>query len=464
MAERLFSTYQIASLLGATPGAVVEWIDKGWLSYRRMGENGSVRITESSLIEFLRDQGIDLGEILDTAVPADQRAEVYRQARARQTTSARPTVSTIEAAPAEPAGVDGQIVRAFGDSADPDDVAEAIDAAIAEAPQAVEPLGDTSDGPIGVATAWDARASQVCDAILADAVKRGAEAIHLTPQHNRLDLKLRIDGEFHDKPHFASRLPDGLRTGLLACLLARANPDIDPGAMTVPHKGEFTRNVDGHQITARFSALPTVHGPRLVIHLPPPAAELAELIGDDAVHARLAGLLEDGGLILVASRRRTRRDAVLRALLTVADTDGCSVLIVAQDTIFDSDQTARVRVDPACGLTWSTAMSAIQAQDADVLLLEELRDPSIAAGAFEAAHEGALVLAGIGAGCASAAIEELLAMGIEPWPLGTTLKAVIEHTSAEGPCSVVFVEGQLAEAIREGEPVEQTEEGTGDTE
>ncbi len=31
MAERLFSTYQVADLLGATPGAVVEWIQKGQL-------------------------------------------------------------------------------------------------------------------------------------------------------------------------------------------------------------------------------------------------------------------------------------------------------------------------------------------------------------------------------------------------------------------------------------------------
>jgi type II secretory ATPase GspE/PulE/Tfp pilus assembly ATPase PilB-like protein/predicted transcriptional regulator len=58
MPERLFSTYQVADLLGATPGAVVEWIQKGLLPVQHL-PNGPLRISESSLIQFLRNRGSD---------------------------------------------------------------------------------------------------------------------------------------------------------------------------------------------------------------------------------------------------------------------------------------------------------------------------------------------------------------------------------------------------------------------
>jgi len=236
MAERLFSPNQIARLLGATPTAVFEWMEKGWLNYRRIGQAGSIRITEGSLITFLRKQGVDLGDLLDKTVPADQRAEVHREAQARQIASAGRTISTLAHAPRA-------IVKADG-------VEEVIEAEPVEAP------------------APDPRAGQVCDAILADAVKHGAEAIHLTPRGDRLDLQLRIGGVLRDKPHFAGRLPDALKTEIVPAMLTRADPDIDPAAMTAAHHGELTRRIDGREITAHFSALPTANGTRLVIHLP----------------------------------------------------------------------------------------------------------------------------------------------------------------------------------------------------
>jgi len=446
MAERLFNTYQIAGLLGATPGAVVEWMDKGWLDYRRMDDGESVRISEGSLIEFLRDRGVDLGEILDEAIPADQRDEIYREAHARQVAAADQSVQTTEAPPQEPTGppdIDKGIVKAFPDSASAD-----------------EPPAEISDDPAAETQLRDVRSGQVCDAILADALDCGAEAVHLTPHSDRLKLQLRIKGVLDDKPHFAGRLPDGLRTDVIACLLALADPDIDPASMTVPHSGEFTRNIGGREITVSLSAMPTTCGPRLVIHMPRQTADLLQLVGDDSVRTRLGDLLGGDGLIVVAGRRRTGRDEVLRALLAATDTDGCSVLTIEKDPACEDSRIACVRVDPGCGLTWSIAAAAMEAQDPDTILLTELRDPPTALRAFEAAHDGALVLAGINAASASAAIEELLAMGIEPWPLGTTLKAVIEQTSAQAPCRVVLVEDRLAEAIRKGGTIEQSEQGT----
>ena len=67
MAERLFNTYQIANLLGVTPGTVVDWMRKGTLPFKRLPD-GPIRIPESGLVQFLKSQEIDIEEIMAKAV------------------------------------------------------------------------------------------------------------------------------------------------------------------------------------------------------------------------------------------------------------------------------------------------------------------------------------------------------------------------------------------------------------
>ncbi len=67
MPERLFSTNQIANLLGVTPGTVGQWIKQGWLPHKRLPE-GSLRISEKHLVRFLKDRGVDIDKVMAKAV------------------------------------------------------------------------------------------------------------------------------------------------------------------------------------------------------------------------------------------------------------------------------------------------------------------------------------------------------------------------------------------------------------
>ena len=331
------------------------------------------------------------------------------------------------------------------------------------------------------------RAGQICDAILADAVKQGAGAVHLTPHRDGLKLQLLINGSLRDKPHFDRRLPDSLKGEIIARMLNRANPDIDPENLTVHHSIEFTRSIEGSRLALRLSALPTVNGTRLVIRLPHrPAADLSL---EDAARTRLGELLQGDGLIVVASKRGIGRDLTLRALLAEADTDRRGVIAIERNYQADLDDVVQLQINPSAGLTFATAMEAMEYQNADTIVLSELRDPPTAFKALAAAHDGALVIAGINANSALAATDELLAMGIEPWPLGITLKAIVEQASVRTLCEycrqsdsggaflangcgrcarsgwsgrtvlsgVVFVDGQLGQLIRGGGSREQFE-------
>ena len=470
MTERLFSTYQIAKLLGTTLGSVTKWMDDGSLSFCRM-QDGTTRVTESALIKFLTEQGIDLGEVLvkagyakvapvdDTSarLPQTVPAETDRTAKA---TIAVPPDEPIEDEPIDDEPIDDEPIDDEPIDDEPiDDEPDRTDDRPPEqqsdddeiAPPA-ESFEETPATQPAEAASSDLRAEQICDAMLVDAAGQGAQTISLTPYRDRLLVQLRTGGVLHDKPNFDGDLPDELRREVIARLLNRADPDIDPEAPAVLQNAEFTRRIDGQDLTLRLSALPTVHGPRLVIHMPGPAADIDSLALEDTARGRLETLLQADGLIVVASKRKTGRDLTLRALLNAADTDGRSVITIERNPAPHLDNAAQLQIDPAAGLTYAVAAGALEHQDADAIILTELRDPATAAKAFDAAHDGALVIAGVNANSASAAIIELLAMGLEPWPLGGTLKAIVEQSSQPDrtvSSSVVFVEGQLAKVIRD---------------
>ncbi|MCP4379429.1 MAG: Flp pilus assembly complex ATPase component, partial [bacterium] len=273
------------------------------------------------------------------------------------------------------------------------------------------------------------------------------------------------------------RLPDGLKREIIADLLNRANPEIVPEDLTTAHSFEFTESVEGSLLALRLSVLPTVNGPRLVIRIPQQPGGPANLVLEPTARGRLEELLQGDGLIVLASKRRTGRDQTLRALLASTDTCGRSIITIEQNSQPSLDDVVQLQIDRSSGLTCAAAMEAMEDQDADTIILAELRDPATALAAFDAAHDGALVVAGVNASSVDGVIDELLAMGIEPWPLGRTLKAIIVQATVrtlcehcDGGCDrcsqsgwsgrtvlsgVVFVEGKLSELIRSGGTPEQ---------
>ena len=71
MAERSFTIYQLADLLGVTPAEVRSWIDKGWLRCHKLDDR-TYRISETQLVRFLKAQGIDIELILAKTVSSEE--------------------------------------------------------------------------------------------------------------------------------------------------------------------------------------------------------------------------------------------------------------------------------------------------------------------------------------------------------------------------------------------------------
>jgi len=269
---------------------------------------------------------------------------------------------------------------------------------------------------------------QVALAILEDAVTRAASHIHLERRADGPALRLRVDGVLRAKPRFAERLPGDLAAGLFERLLRWAG--IEPAEADRPQAGRFSRAVAGGEVGFELSAFPTTTGPRLVLAVRDRRTGLSGLAGlglPTETRERLERIVlaEGGGMVLVATASGADGDPVLRALAATLARDGRSVLTVeAEDRGPAIPGACRACTAPLEGYSFSAAARGAFEQDADALLLGQLRDPVTATVAMESALAGRMVLAGVRAATAAAAIELLTEMDLEPWPLASALRVV----------------------------------------
>ncbi len=519
MSQRTFTTYQIAELLGQTPGTVVEWIQKGWLPVRRMPD-GAIRISEQSLVGFLRDRGVDLAELMAGArvepasEPEDEEASARRARKllARRIASRpageppseaeswEPDVADSEPArpdgrePVEPEPIDPQpdegryepepqpeaepepeTPAAHEAGPEPSGADEPRPSPMPEAEPAFDelevelrpvpepeprttPEAHPQEAELNEAgpheadepeadDACPARADQVIEAVLADALAKHATAVHFEPREEGLSLRLRVDGVLREKPGFAARLPAGLDRAILERLAGRAG--LDAEALERPAEGMMEVRHGDTSYYAAVATCPTARGPRLVLRLRPMDGAGARAALSAVDRARLMELLTGGGVwVVLAGPARSGRRALLCSLAGEAAAAGCSVLVLGRQAGVAGEEADDVPTGGRNGLAYAEAMSAAMGQDADLVCVEDLRDPGTALEAFEAAREGASVVAVVRAADAAEAVGELLAMGLEPWPLSRTLAAVVVCPAEGGPARLRIIDEAAAEAIR----------------
>jgi len=502
MTERLYSTQQVAQLLGTSPKTVGDWIRQGRLQAEQL-PGGRLCVGESSLARFLESQGIDLEGLMAQIVLAEaksRRPEPGRPATGNASPSAAPEAAA-PAAKAPPAPAEAPAPRAkappptpgapcvggrggmptpllrghvpgMGDSmpserraghathndqGSPQNLGTPPMPAEAPAPRAKAPPAP-AEAPAPRAKAPPVRAAvsrpaakapparavssppannaaRIVDAILADAVKRRASAIHLESQSDGLALRLRIGGRLYEKPNFRQHLTQGMAARLLAAFEQRAG--LAAGASGEPREGAFSMCLAGRNIEFVLSTCPTVHGKSLVVRIPPaaetPRIEELGLAPDDLAALRHV-LAEPGGLILVTAPPRTAVARTLLALAAAVAAPERSTALVGDALDGPLPGAIHVRRPAGVGPSVAALVRGLRGQDADVIVIDEVLDRATAAAAVEAGAAGHLVLAAMPGRALAPDPTILTAAGVDPLAVSQTLLAVIVQRTLRRIC------------------------------
>lgn len=318
-----------------------------------------------------------------------------------------------------------------------------------------------------LARQWPERVSELVDTVLAEAVQAGASDVHFDPTHAALVVRLRLDGVLQT----VATLPRELCGNVVARLKVMA--DLLTYRLDVPQEGRARASVprasgrDGGGAAAvdfRVSTFPTIHGERAVVRLFDPEArsfELAELGLGAGLLARIERVLGDtSGMLLLTGPSGSGKTTTIYACLShlVCASGGGRHIVTLEDPVEVAlEGISQSQVAPAAGFDFARGMRSLLRQDPEVIMIGEIRDRETAEIAVEAGLTGHLVISTLHAGSACGVVGRLLEMGVEPYLLTSSLKAVVNQRLVRRLCTACAVPAPG----RPSEPADASWQATG---
>jgi type II secretory ATPase GspE/PulE/Tfp pilus assembly ATPase PilB-like protein len=266
------------------------------------------------------------------------------------------------------------------------------------------------------------------EGVLAEAVRSHASAVHFVPRHGRAtDVLFRIDGNLS-----SWKCLEEIRTEAVAAAMKMKTPGMDRYERLAVQEGASAKTADGQPIRITVSSVPVVlrdHPGRFEmivakITREPEASWRLETIGLDgsALKAVREVLGIRSGLVVLSgpsgSGLTTTMAAMMRALLTPA----VSALAVEESMDLAFEGVNHIRLTPK--LSYADALSVIERQDPDVILLGEIRNRQAAEMALHLAMTGKHVFSTLRAPDAPGAVARLQLFGVEPYLLAHGLTLV----------------------------------------
>jgi type IV pilus assembly protein PilB len=269
------------------------------------------------------------------------------------------------------------------------------------------------------ASSEEAPVIKLANLIILQAIKDRASDIHLEPFEKVMRLRYRIDGVLLD----ATPPPKQMQLALASRLKIMSNLDI--AERRLPQDGRMRVKVSGKDYDLRVSALPTVHGEKLVLRVLDKSnlsASIDKLGLDDATFKQFKSAIDaPHGLILVTGPTGSGKTTTLYSALNELNSPTWNIVTVEDPVEFQIPGINQVPTKKEIGLTFASALRSILRQDPDIIMIGEIRDTETAEIAIEAALTGHQVLSTMHCNDAPGAIARLDDMGIAPFLISSSV-------------------------------------------
>lgn len=294
--------------------------------------------------------------------------------------------------------------------------------------------------------------------ILAQAIDEEASDIHVEPEERAFEVRYRVDGVLHTRMTQPRERFDAVASRI------KLVSGMDIAERRLPQDGRISMRAGGVEMDIRVSALPGVHGESIVMRLLPKERSKLNLewLGMEADHhaqfSRWAQ--EPHGIVLVTGPTGSGKSTSLYAALDAANDRSKKIITVEDPVEYKLPGVTQIQTHGEIGYSFARALRAILRQDPDVIMIGEIRDLETAEIAVQSALTGHLVLSTLHTNDALSAFTRLLDMGVEPFLVASSVRAVqaqrlvrrlCEHCArpAEPPRVIVEIAEQLQQRYPE---------------
>jgi type IV pilus assembly protein PilB len=279
----------------------------------------------------------------------------------------------------------------------------------------------------------DAPVVRLINAILTDAVKRGASDIHFECFEHELRVRYRIDGVLQEvmKPPFK------LKAALISRFKIMAQLNI--AERRVPQDGRIKLKIGSRVIDYRVSTLPTLFGEKVVLRILDKGNLTLDLekfgMEPRAERELMEAIMNPYGMVLVTGPTGSGKTTTLYSALSKINTIDQNIMTAEDPVEYNLFGINQVQVRPDIGMTFAAALKAFLRQDPNIIMVGEIRDQETGSIAIKAALTGHLVLSTLHTNSAAETITRLLDMELEPFNVASALNLVVAQRLVRRICS-----------------------------
>lgn len=280
----------------------------------------------------------------------------------------------------------------------------------------------------------DAPVVKLVNAILTDAIKKGASDIHIEPYEKHFRVRFRIDGMLYEimKP------PMKLKNAITSRIKIMSEMDI--AERRLPQDGRIKLKMGRNkEMDFRVNVLPTLFGEKVVLRLLDKSnlqLDMTKLgFYPEQLEQYLDGISKPYGMVLVTGPTGSGKTTTLYSGLADLNKVGTNISTAEDPVEFNLMGINQAQVNEDIGFSFSAALRAFLRQDPDIIMVGEIRDLPTAQIAIKASLTGHLVLSTLHTNDAPATVGRLLNMGVEPFLVASSINCIVAQRLARRLCT-----------------------------
>ena len=298
--------------------------------------------------------------------------------------------------------------------------------------EVLENQEDSADASVLAAQIDEAPVVKLINAILVDAVGKGASDIHVECFEHELRVRYRIDGALQE----VMKPPMKMRAALISRIKIMASLNI--AERRVPQDGRIKLKVGKKVVDFRVSTLPTLFGEKVVLRILDKGNLTLDLetfgIEPRAEREFMEAISNPYGMVLVTGPTGSGKTTTLYSALSKINNLDTNIMTAEDPVEYNLFGINQVLVRTEIGMTFAAALKAFLRQDPNVIMLGEIRDLETGGIAIKAALTGHMVLSTLHTNSAPETIVRLLDMGLEPFNVASALNLILAQRLVRRIC------------------------------
>jgi len=274
---------------------------------------------------------------------------------------------------------------------------------------------------------------RLVNALLVDAVKRGASDIHFEPEYAFLRIRYRIDGVLETVRSLHKTYMPGITVRV------KVVSGMNIAETRSPQDGRLSLTLNGRPIDFRVSTQPTIYGENIVLRVLDREKSIISLdrmrLNRDTLDKINLMLARPEGILIVTGPTGSGKTTTLYSLLAQVNDETVNIMTLEDPVEYPLTLMRQTSVNEVARMDFADGIRAIMRQDPDIILVGEVRDKETAEMAFRAAMTGHQVFTTLHTNSALGAFPRLLDIGIQPDIMAGNIIGVIAQRLVRTLCT-----------------------------